>query len=151
MLSSQGLKDNYVLIRTNKETIFSKRSFFFILFLNAFSLDVHFTLAVVRSSASRDSGCGELLLRLLRLATYPTYKISGSNKFQIRIGSIPMLSLDSSMCNCVTEIKHIRIVFNSLSVGSDTNLSHPDLHVSPVGPVWGTVTQLASSQTINTI
>ena len=29
------------------------------------------------------------------------------------------------MCNCVTEIKHKILVFNSLSVGSDTNLSHP--------------------------
>ena len=27
------------------------------------------------------------------------------------------------------------IVFNSLSIGSDTNLSHPDFHVSLVGPV----------------
>ncbi|KAJ0591746.1 hypothetical protein HanHA300_Chr03g0076821 [Helianthus annuus] len=56
-----------------------------------------------------------------------------------------MLSLDSSMCNCVTEIKHIRIVFNSLNVGSDTNLSHPDFHVSHQWARWGiTVTMLAT-------
>ena len=41
------------------------------------------------------------------------------------------------MCNCVIEIKHIRIVFNSLNVGSDTNLSHPDFHVSHRWARWG--------------
>ena len=41
------------------------------------------------------------------------------------------------MCNCVTEIKHIRIVFNSLSVGSDTNLSHPQFPRVTGGPGVG--------------
>ena len=31
------------------------------------------------------------------------------------------------LCNCVTEIKHKRLVFNSRNVGSDTNLSHPNI------------------------
>ena len=41
------------------------------------------------------------------------------------------------MCNCVIEIKHIRIVFNSLSVGSDTNLSHPQFPRVTGGPGVG--------------
>ena len=51
-----------------------------------------------------------------------------------------MLSLDSEgqgMCYCVTEIKHKRLVFNSLNVGSDTNLSLPDISTYYQWARWG--------------
>uniref|UniRef100_A0A251SGV0 Uncharacterized protein n=1 Tax=Helianthus annuus TaxID=4232 RepID=A0A251SGV0_HELAN len=91
-----------------RKTIFSKRSFFFISFLNAFSLHVRSILAAVRDSASQ-APVWRTPITASSLGDVSNIKIIGSSKFQIRIGSIPMLSLDSEdlgMCNCVIEIKH---------------------------------------------
>ena len=66
-----------------------------------------------------------------------------SNNSPNRDESIPMLSLDSEgqgMCYCVIEIKHKRLVFNSLNVGSDTNLSHPEFPRVTGEPGGGNVT-----------
>ena len=41
------------------------------------------------------------------------------------------------MCIYLTEIKHRRLVFNSLNVGSDTNLSHPYFPRVTGGPGGG--------------